>query len=294
MTTEKVYTISDDLLNESISTLTSKVNTLFGGAKATPKEQPSTTQPTAQKPTAQKPTTPQTSSDTTTTSSDTTTTSSVDNKDIIGSLIDKLRVTDLWEEWKKYFNELLPKMPKYNKDIEKQVSNMYKYIPTINNPTQQFYNDIQNFLKDKILIPLQLPRSDVVIPDLLYFFKKSLEKYYEDKSKQIKESAELLPIHIDFTKANHLNESFLLMFGTAIKLILQRMFGQDVYLPKMSISGTPEQMETFIKTLAGEKRYFDSYVRYGLNDPRTYQDRYKLQASVNEFERNTGIKWPFK
>jgi hypothetical protein len=105
---------------------------------------------------------------------------------------------------------------------------------------------------------------------------------------------DIAPIHIDFTKVNQLNESFLLMFGTAIKLILQRMFGQDVYLPKMSISGTPQQMETFVKTLAGEKRYFDSYVKYGLNDPRTYQDRYKLQASVNEFERNTGIKWPFK
>jgi hypothetical protein len=105
---------------------------------------------------------------------------------------------------------------------------------------------------------------------------------------------DIAPIHIDFTKANQLNESFLVMFGTAIKAILQRMFGQDVYLPKMSISGTPQQMETFVKTLAGEKRYFDSYVQYGLNDPRTYQDRYKLQASVNEFERNTGIKWPFK
>ena len=105
---------------------------------------------------------------------------------------------------------------------------------------------------------------------------------------------DITPIHIDFTKSKQLNESFLMMFGTAIKMILQRMFGQDVYVPPMTISGTKEQMDVFLNTLAGEKRYFDSYVRYGLNDPRTYQDRYKLQSAVNEFERNTGIKWPFK
>jgi len=105
---------------------------------------------------------------------------------------------------------------------------------------------------------------------------------------------DLTPIHIDFTKSKQLNESFLRMFGTAIKMILQRMFGQDVFVPPLTITGNKQQMETFINTLAGEKRYFDSYVRYGLNDPRTYQDRYKLQAAVNDFERNTGIKWPFK
>lgn len=118
-------------------------------------------------------------------------------------------------------------------------------------------------------------------------------KHYKQKQ-PVSESKDITPIHIDFTKSKQLNESFLLMFGTAIKMILQRMFGQDVYVPPMTISGNKQQMETFINALAGEKRYFDSYVRYGLNDPRTYQDRYKLQAAVNDFERNTGIKWPFK
>ena len=104
----------------------------------------------------------------------------------------------------------------------------------------------------------------------------------------------LSPIHIDFTKSNKLNESFLLMFGTAIKMILQRMFGQDVYLPDISVTGSPQQMKSFTTALASEKRYFDSYVRFGLNDPRTYKDRSKLQSSISQFERDTGIKWPFK
>ena len=104
----------------------------------------------------------------------------------------------------------------------------------------------------------------------------------------------LTPIHIDFTKSNKLNESFLLMFGTAIKMILQRMFGQDVYLPDIKVSGSPQQLQSFTSALASEKRYFDSYVRYGLNDPRTYDDKYRLETAVRNFESDTGVKWPFK
>ncbi len=103
---------------------------------------------------------------------------------------------------------------------------------------------------------------------------------------------EIVPIEIDLSRSNQLNESFLLMFGTAIKMILQRMFGQEVHIP-VSISGSSQQIQSFAAALAGEKRYFESYVRNGLNDPRTHQDRYKLQASINQFERDTGIKWPF-
>ena len=105
-------------------------------------------------------------------------------------------------------------------------------------------------------------------------------------------SKDLSPIHIDFTN-NKLNESFLEMFGSTIKLILKRMFGQDVFLPPISVTGDPNQVESFARALAGERRYFDSYVKYGLNDPRTYRSKYELQSSVSKFERDTGIKWPF-
>jgi len=105
---------------------------------------------------------------------------------------------------------------------------------------------------------------------------------------------DISPIHIDLTKANRLDESFLAMFGGAIKMILKRMFGSDIFLPDMKITGSPEQIESFARALAGEKRYFDSYVRYGLNDPRTYNDRYVLDNAVRQFENNTGLKWPYK
>lgn len=106
-------------------------------------------------------------------------------------------------------------------------------------------------------------------------------------------SDKIVPIHIDLTDPDTLNESWLLSFGTAVKLILQQMFGQDIYLPPISVSGDQYQIESFARALAGEKRYFDSYVRHGLNDPRTYRSKYELESSVSNFERDTGIKWPF-
>ena len=105
-------------------------------------------------------------------------------------------------------------------------------------------------------------------------------------------SKEIVSINISFDQ--QINESFLRMFGTAVQMILGRMFGQDVYVPPISITGDQRQVETFAKALAGEKKYFDSYVKYGLNDPRTYRNKYELQAAISNFERATGIKWPFK
>lgn len=104
---------------------------------------------------------------------------------------------------------------------------------------------------------------------------------------------EIVPIHIDLDSPNKLNESWLFAFGSMIKLVLQQMFGQDVFLP-VSVTGTTSQIEAFAKALAGEKRYFESYVKHGLNDPRTHEDRYRLQIAIDKFERDTGIKWPYK
>jgi hypothetical protein len=104
---------------------------------------------------------------------------------------------------------------------------------------------------------------------------------------------DIVQIHIDLSKPDLLKESWLLSFGTVVKLILQQMFGQEVYIPNISISGDQSQIDSFVRALAGEKRYFDSYVSHGLNDPRTYRSKYELESAVNQFERDTGIKWPF-
>ena len=106
-------------------------------------------------------------------------------------------------------------------------------------------------------------------------------------------SDKIVPIHIDLTNPQKLNESWLHAFGSTVKFILQSMFGQDIFLPPISVTGDQYQIESFARALAGEKKHFDSYIRYGLNDPRTYRSKYELESAVSNFERDTGIKWPF-
>lgn len=104
---------------------------------------------------------------------------------------------------------------------------------------------------------------------------------------------DIVPIHIDLNSSHKLDESWLFAFGSMIKLVLKQMFGQDVFVP-ISVTGTTSQIESFARTLASEKRHFESYVKHGLNDPRTHEDRYRLNVAVDKFERDTGIKWPYK
>ena len=105
---------------------------------------------------------------------------------------------------------------------------------------------------------------------------------------------DLAPIVIDLSAAEsgELNESFLRMFGGAIKTILRGMFGGE-NIP-ITVRGNRGQVKDFARTLAGEKRYYKDYVKYGLDDPRTYRSKYALRGAVKKFERSTGIDWPFK
>lgn len=104
---------------------------------------------------------------------------------------------------------------------------------------------------------------------------------------------ELVPINIDLNSSDKLSESWLLMFGGAIKYLLRSLFGESSPIP-VSVRGTPSQLEAFSKTLAGEKRYMDSFYQYGLNDPKTYQAKSVLDNAIKGFESTTKVKWPFK
>ncbi len=106
---------------------------------------------------------------------------------------------------------------------------------------------------------------------------------------------ELVPIVIDFNQLGaegEVRESFLRMFGNTIQMIMQRMFGGGS-IP-IQVKGNQRQVKAFGRTLAGEKKYYDNYVKHGLNDPKTYRSKYALNKQVAKFERATGIKWPFK
>ena len=103
---------------------------------------------------------------------------------------------------------------------------------------------------------------------------------------------ELSPIVIDLTNGNKLDESWLRMFGFGIKTILNAMFGGSSV--PVSVTGNKSDIASFTKTLGKEKRYMDSLKQYGLDNPKTFKNKSKLDRAVSDFTRKTGLKWPFK
>ena len=105
---------------------------------------------------------------------------------------------------------------------------------------------------------------------------------------------DLTPIVLDLDelKSGKLTEFNVLgQMGAAIKLIMRQMFGGS-NVP-VSIRGSQGDVKSFARTIGKEKKYMTAYKQYGLNDPRTYKSKFKLNKSVRDFERKTKLKWPF-
>jgi len=101
---------------------------------------------------------------------------------------------------------------------------------------------------------------------------------------------------IDLGKAKRetdLNESFLATFGFLVKSALRRMFGHDAGAD-LRVKGTRSEIESFMDALNNEKKYMQAYKRHGLTDPATLRQKHKLDFAVSSFEKETGLKWPFK
>ena len=94
---------------------------------------------------------------------------------------------------------------------------------------------------------------------------------------------EIVSIEIDLEelKKNELSESFLAMFGTAIKMILDRMFSpKSALLTKYTISGKRDEMTSLARTLGREKKYLQAAQKHGLDNERTFKDKKKLEKKV--------------
>ena len=102
----------------------------------------------------------------------------------------------------------------------------------------------------------------------------------------------IVEIVIDLSPENRLDESWLRMFGFWVKKILGTMFGGPEIPVK--VKGSRADVESLARTLGKEKRYMNSLKKYGLDNPKTYKDKLKLNKAVKEFTRKTGLKWPFK
>ena len=72
---------------------------------------------------------------------------------------------------------------------------------------------------------------------------------------KMNESEELAPIVIDLGTARRgeLDEGFLRMFGGAIKMLLQSMFGGSSV--PVQIKGSKSEINSFAKAIGSEKRY---------------------------------------
>ena len=100
------------------------------------------------------------------------------------------------------------------------------------------------------------------------------------------------PITIDLAEYKVLKEMTYRTFGKKMKSILSAMFGNQSV--PMTVKGSKREVDSFMAALVSEKKYMSAYLAHGLNDPRTMRDKAKLSNSVKKFERETGIKWPFK
>ena len=84
----------------------------------------------------------------------------------------------------------------------------------------------------------------------------------------------------------------MLLLGSWKKHILNALFG-GFDIP-VSVTGNQRAVEAFGRAVAGEKKYIESAKRYGLNHATTYKNKAALDAAPKSFERETGLKWPFK
>jgi len=99
-------------------------------------------------------------------------------------------------------------------------------------------------------------------------------------------------LNLNDFKGNSLNEGMLGMFGAWIEYALKGMFGG--WGSNLKVLGSKRDVEAFAKTLSGEARYIQAAKKYGLDHPTTYRNKSSLEVAVKNFEKETGIQWPFR
>ena len=123
-------------------------------------------------------------------------------------------------------------------------------------------------------------------------------------------SDELQPVVVNLNANNEeaMNESFIQAFGDIVKSFVGYMFKdappavgpslsqrarmEEAGAPQAKIVGTPTQISAFGNALSKEKKYMETFLKHGLNDPRSFATHAELNKAVANFEKETGIKWP--
>jgi len=89
-----------------------------------------------------------------------------------------------------------------------------------------------------------------------------------------------------------IDEGYLSALGGQLQVLVRTMFGGGSVPTR--IRGSSSTVSSFARALGNEKRYIEALSEFGLTDPRTLGNRHKLERAIAGFERQTGIKWPFK
>jgi hypothetical protein len=98
--------------------------------------------------------------------------------------------------------------------------------------------------------------------------------------------------------------------ATYSKMLLKQMYGQDVMLTadvtslkedeedgggklSFSITGEEDDVKSYGRAIMAQKNYLDAYIQFGMGHFQTQKTREILDQEIAQFERTTGILWPF-
>ena len=115
-------------------------------------------------------------------------------------------------------------------------------------------------------------------------------------------------IVIDLSKRKLLKETWMEMLGSWSKSLLKMMYGDDVQVvanvneeeeervsgPKFIIRGKHKDVKAYADAIVREKQYLDMYLQHGKEHMQTAKARERLVQATDNFERATGLLWPFK
>lgn len=101
-------------------------------------------------------------------------------------------------------------------------------------------------------------------------------------------------IDLGMAQKGLLNETLFGAFAGITKWLLKTTMGinLDKWAVPVRFSGSRSQLGAFEKAFKGERRHWRTAKKHGLDDPKTYQSKYRLDRAVRNFESSTGIKWP--
>ena len=126
-------------------------------------------------------------------------------------------------------------------------------------------------------------------------FQKFLEETQCPKE-LVQPDQQRIVIDLNMNANGTLNETLFGAFAGITKWLLKTTLDLDLdkWAIPVAFKGSQSQIRSFKKAFRGERQYIRAAQRFGLDDPRTYRNKFGLQRSIKRFEQTTGLKWPIE